>query len=180
MLLCRSWFLRRKENSVCTLNYSTATKKGQMIKSDWSRFETLPLWGPVNFCMLLFILQTPFSFFLSSFFCYLCWLSYPVPVSNIAQKVYRLSFAGYRAYVCLFHTLFLRNIAHISVSFITRLEHSGLVSSCGCCLTIGFVKGRQTSLPVTDWEAISLLAPAPFLLWLLSPRSLQALSLFCP
>lgn len=71
------------------------------------------------------------------------------------------------------------NIAHISVSFLTQQRRTGrwqIVSSSRCCFTSGFVRSRQTSLPVADWEAISLLAPAPFLLWLLSPQSLQALS----
>lgn len=65
-------------------------------------------------------------------------------------------------------------IAHTSVSFITQPRW--IVSRSGSSFTIGFVRSRPTSLPVADCKAISLLAPAPSLPWLLSPQSLLALS----
>lgn len=69
-------------------------------------------------------------------------------------------------------------IAHTSVSFITQPRW--IVSRSGSSFTVGFVRSRPTSLPVADCKAISLLAPAPSLLWLLSPQSLPALSQRCP
>lgn len=70
----------------------------------------------------------------------------------------------------------------LSRSFLSLLQHNylhiGLLSLAVPSPLV--LWGSQTSLPSADWEAISLVAPAPSLLWLLSPQSLQALSQLCP
>lgn len=73
----------------------------------------------------------------------------------------------------LCHTLFLRILRTFLSVLQHNYQHIGLwqiVSSFQCWFTVGFV-WQTESLPVADWGAISLLAPAPFLLWLLGPQS---------
>lgn len=65
----------------------------------------------------------------------------------------------------LYHTLFLRMLLTFFHIF---LQHNFAVLDpwrifqqlWDCCSAVGFVRRRQTSLPVADWEAISLLAPS--------------------